>query len=81
MSVIYVLIPIAVLLTSIGIYIFLWAVKTEQFDDLEKQALSILFDDPKDLSPQTPAIKSEENIQENSDSANFEGVKPTNHDH
>lgn len=45
MSVIYILIPIAVLLTSIGIYLFFWAVKTEQFDDLEKQGMSILFDD------------------------------------
>jgi len=48
MSVIYVLIPIAILLTAIGIYIFFWAVKTEQFDDLEKQGMSILFDDETD---------------------------------
>ncbi|WP_076420972.1 cbb3-type cytochrome oxidase assembly protein CcoS [Colwellia sp. UCD-KL20] len=45
MSIIYVLIPIAVLLTAIGLYLFFWAVKTEQFDDLEKQGLSILFDE------------------------------------
>ena len=48
MSVIYVLIPIAILLTIIGIYLFFWAVKTEQFDDLEKQGMSILFDDDND---------------------------------
>jgi len=48
MSIIYVLIPIAVLLTLIGIYLFVWAVKTEQFDDLEKQGMSILFDDEND---------------------------------
>ncbi|MDP7591972.1 MAG: cbb3-type cytochrome oxidase assembly protein CcoS [Litorilituus sp.] len=47
MSIIYILIPIAVLLTVIGIYLFFWAVKTEQFDDLEKQGMSILFDDDK----------------------------------
>ena len=45
MSIIYILIPIAVLLTAIGIYIFFWAVKTDQFNDLEKQGMSILFDD------------------------------------
>lgn len=45
MSIIYILIPIAVLLTGIGIYLFFWAVKTEQFDDLEKQGMSILFDE------------------------------------
>jgi len=46
MSIIYVLIPIAILLTALGIYFFFWAVKTEQFEDLEKQGMSILFDDP-----------------------------------
>jgi len=45
MSIIYVLIPIAILLTALGIYLFFWAVKTDQFDDLEKQGLSILFED------------------------------------
>jgi len=45
MSIIYILIPIAVLLTALGIYLFFWAVKTEQFDDLEKQGMSILFDE------------------------------------
>jgi len=45
MSVIYVLIPVAIILTCIGIYLFFWAVKTEQFDDLDKEGLSILFDD------------------------------------
>jgi len=45
MSIIYILIPIAILLTILGIYLFFWAVKTEQFEDLEKQGMSILFDD------------------------------------
>lgn len=45
MSIIYILIPIAIILTALGIYFFFWAVKTEQFDDLEKQGLSILFDE------------------------------------
>ncbi|WP_448556599.1 cbb3-type cytochrome oxidase assembly protein CcoS [Thalassotalea montiporae] len=47
MSVIYVLIPIAIILLIVGIYLFFWAVKTEQFNDLEKEGLSILFDDEK----------------------------------
>jgi len=50
MSIIYVLIPIAILLTAIGIYLFFWAVKTEQFDDLEKQGLSILFDEDESVN-------------------------------
>lgn len=45
MSVIYVLIPVAILLTALGLYLFFWAVRKDQFEDLEKQGLSILFDD------------------------------------
>lgn len=45
MSIIYVLIPVAILLTALGIYLFFWAVKSNQFSDLEKQGMSILFDD------------------------------------
>jgi len=60
MSIIYVLIPIAIILTIIGIYLFFWAVKTEQFNDLEKEGLSILFDDDKPVN-ETP---NQENPQE-----------------
>lgn len=55
MSIIYVLIPIAILLTVLGLYLFFWAVKTDQFDDLEKQGLSILFDEKEDSSNTDPA--------------------------
>jgi len=58
MSVIYVLIPIAILLTALGIYIFFWAVKTDQFEDLEKQGMSILFDESEEptnkINPHDP---------------------------
>lgn len=45
MSIIYVLIPIAILLVSIAIGVFFWAVKSDQFEDLERHGHSILFDD------------------------------------
>ncbi|MFC0117289.1 cbb3-type cytochrome oxidase assembly protein CcoS [Pseudoalteromonas xiamenensis] len=48
MSIIYVLIPIAILFVLIAIGIFFWAVRSEQFSDLEKQGHSILFDDDKE---------------------------------
>jgi len=44
MSIIYVLIPIAILFVCIGLGIFFWAVRSKQFDDLDKEAFSILFD-------------------------------------
>ncbi|WP_144207851.1 cbb3-type cytochrome oxidase assembly protein CcoS [Shewanella donghaensis] len=45
MNIIYVLIPIAMLFVAIAVAIFFWAVKSEQFDDLDRQSVSILFDD------------------------------------
>ncbi len=49
MSIIYVLIPLAIIIVSIAIGVFFWAVKSNQFDDLERQGYSILFDD--DIAP------------------------------
>lgn len=48
MSIIYILIPIAILFVIIAIGIFFWAVRSEQFSDLNKQGHSILFEDDKD---------------------------------
>lgn len=47
MSVIYVLIPIAILFVIIGLAVFFWAVRSKQFEDLDKEGFSILFDDNK----------------------------------
>ena len=45
MSIIYVLIPLAIILVAVALEIFFWAVKSDQFQDLERQGYSILFDD------------------------------------
>ncbi|WP_456295639.1 cbb3-type cytochrome oxidase assembly protein CcoS [Vibrio sp. AK197] len=45
MESLYILIPIAILLVCLAIGIFVWAVKSEQFEDLERQGHNILFDD------------------------------------
>lgn len=45
MSIIYVLIPLAVIIVALAIAVFFWAVRSNQFDDLERQGYSILFDD------------------------------------
>lgn len=48
MEIIYVLIPIAMVFVAIAITVFFWAVKSEQFDDLDRQSVSILFDENAD---------------------------------
>ena len=40
-----VMIPAALLLVGVAVYIFFWAVDSGQYDDLEGPAHSILFDD------------------------------------
>ncbi|MFJ4589763.1 cbb3-type cytochrome oxidase assembly protein CcoS [Pseudomonas moraviensis] len=45
MPALYVMIPAALLIVAIAVYIFFWAVDTGQYDDLDGPAHSILFDD------------------------------------
>ncbi|MFZ2288639.1 MAG: cbb3-type cytochrome oxidase assembly protein CcoS [Halopseudomonas yangmingensis] len=45
MTVLYILVPIAVILVIIAIWVFVWAVNNGQYDDLDGPAHSILFDD------------------------------------
>ncbi|WP_061782857.1 cbb3-type cytochrome oxidase assembly protein CcoS [Shewanella putrefaciens] len=48
MEIIYALIPIAMIFVAIAVMVFFWAVKSEQFDDLDRQSVSILFDENTD---------------------------------
>ena len=57
MSIIYVLIPIAILFVCIGLGIFFWAVRSRQFDDLNKEGMSILFEDEKKTASETAREK------------------------
>lgn len=54
MTVLYILIPVAVVLVIIAIWVFNWAVNSGQYDDLDSPAHSILFDedDPAHLAAQ-----------------------------
>ena len=45
MSVIYILLPLAVLLASVALFAFIRSVKAGQFDDLDTPAHRILHDD------------------------------------
>ena len=45
MTILYIIVPIAIILVSFFVVFFFWAVKTEQFDDLETPAHRMLIDD------------------------------------
>lgn len=45
MSVLLFLIPIALILSLIGLFAFIWSLKNKQYDDLDGAASRILYDD------------------------------------
>tara|TARA_Y100001933_G_C18581425_1_gene389944 strand:+ start:217 stop:405 length:189 start_codon:yes stop_codon:yes gene_type:complete len=47
MKIIYVLIPLSLMLLGLAVWAFFWAVRNDQFDDLDTPALDILDDDEK----------------------------------
>lgn len=66
MSILFVLIPLGLLLLGIAVWAFVWAVNHEQFDDLDRAASSILFEDEspsaplrEDESPPSPFFEDE----------------------
>ncbi|NLS12573.1 cbb3-type cytochrome oxidase assembly protein CcoS [Vibrio sp. SM6] len=66
MESIYILIPIAIVLVCVAIGIFLWAVKSEQFEDLERQGHNILFDDERQpASCKSSVTKAPQNDERN----------------
>lgn len=70
MSIIYVLIPIAVILVGLAVVIFFWAVKSNQFEDLDRQGYSILFDD--DIKKDAQGNNDHSAKNEHSDKSNLE---------
>ncbi len=45
MEVIYLLIPLSLMFLALSVWFFLWAMKTEQYDDLDGPAHRIILDD------------------------------------
>lgn len=56
MSMLYILIPLAVVLLALAVWALLWAIKNGQFDDLESHGWSVVLDD--DQKP-PPEVKDE----------------------
>ncbi len=46
MELFLVLIPVTVVLVLVSLWAFVWSARNEQFDDLDRQAWSILFEEP-----------------------------------
>jgi cbb3-type cytochrome oxidase maturation protein len=61
MEVIFVLLPLAILIAGIMLALFIWAVRSGQYDDLETPAHRILFDEDRP----TPGRRSKETDEDN----------------
>ena len=62
MSMLYVLIPLAVMLLGVAVWALLWAIKSGQFDDLESHGWSVVLDDDQKPPPLTDDEKTEEKV-------------------
>ena len=47
MSILYILIPLALIILGVAVWAFFWAVGSGQFDDLDTPAMSVILDDDK----------------------------------
>ena len=45
MSILYVLIPLALVVLGLAVWAFFWAVGSGQFDDMDTPAMRVLMDD------------------------------------
>jgi cbb3-type cytochrome oxidase maturation protein len=62
MEILFVLIPLSLGLVTFALWSFIWSVKNDQFDDLERQGWSILFEeeDKGDDKTRRPASKTDD---------------------
>lgn len=74
MEALYLLIPISIFLLVVAIAIFFWAVNSDQYSDLDKEAHRILFDTESSKEPTSedktsdePSSEDEANDEQSSD--------------
>jgi cbb3-type cytochrome oxidase maturation protein len=72
MNIIYVLIPLSILLMLLAIGAFFWAIRNDQFDDLDTPALDILDEDEK---PSDRRVDQNAAHNENTENQNLENAK------
>lgn len=77
MTILYLLIPLSLILLGLAVWAFFWAVKNDQFDDLEGPAHRILFDDDdNDLSVEQRRQNAAKKPDASSSSRPHDGQEP-----
>jgi len=59
MDILYLLIPISLIIVAIAVWVFMWAIRSGQYEDMEGPAHRILMDDDDPLVPRKPESKDE----------------------
>jgi len=67
MSTLYLLIPLAAILVIIAIALFLWSIKSGQFEDMEGPGFRILMDDDEHMIPDDAKVKKKESDKKEAD--------------
>jgi cbb3-type cytochrome oxidase maturation protein len=57
MDILYLLIPLSLIIVAIAVWVFMWAIRSGQYEDLEGPAHRILMDDDDPLVPRRPDSK------------------------
>jgi len=60
MDILFLLIPISVIIMAVAVWVFLWAIRSGQFEDLEGPAHRILMDDDDPLIPRRTNLNEED---------------------
>ncbi|TCK17091.1 cbb3-type cytochrome oxidase maturation protein [Thiogranum longum] len=59
-NILFLLIPVSLIIMGIAIWVFLWAIRSGQFEDLEGPAHRILMDDDDPRIPRKPQLKDDD---------------------
>ncbi|MBF0126329.1 MAG: cbb3-type cytochrome oxidase assembly protein CcoS [Magnetococcales bacterium] len=62
MNTVYLLLPLAVLLSLVGLGLLIWSIRHGQFDDMEGPAHRILFEDDQEMIPVEPPTRAKERL-------------------
>jgi cbb3-type cytochrome oxidase maturation protein len=60
MDILFLLIPISLIIMGIAVWVFLWAIRSGQFEDLEGPAHRILMDDDDPRIPRSRKLNDED---------------------
>ena len=74
MKIIYVLIPLSLMLLGLAIWAFFWAVRNDQFEDLDTPAMDILDDEETEVDGGS-RVRSQESGVRSQESRSESGVR------